>query len=157
MTETTRSSVTQTVLGNTVDDLTLLAADCLPVFAEPRLDFLFEQLERFFIATNELSIDHVVGYDQWERFDIGDVDERRVLPLEIAREETPLFEPLVVGEVVNELDSEVQIGRHRRFPGTCEPKATTYSTSGSGQTDEATLSSIAERPPLVVMCETTPG
>nr|WP_223174214.1 hypothetical protein [Halorubrum aquaticum] len=116
MTATTRSSTTQSVLRYPIDDRPLATAKRLTLLVEFRFGIRLEPLEGPFIATEEFAVHRVVCDVQRERFDIGHVDERAILALEVARQETPLLESLSLGEVRPELDGDIEIGRARRRP-----------------------------------------
>lgn len=88
---------------------------------ERRFDLGLAPLERPLVATDQLAADGVVRHIDRKGFHVSNIDERGVLPLEVARQETPLPESLVRGEIVGELDGKVEIGRRAslaRDPGT---------------------------------------
>lgn len=112
--ETIRSSATEPVLRDTVDHVPLVTADIVAPLLERCLDVRLELAECSLVAAEEFAAHGVVGHVEWERFDVGDIDERGVRSLQVAREETPILEPLVGGEVVGEFDGEVEVGRRAR-------------------------------------------
>jgi hypothetical protein len=104
----------QTVLCDAVDHVPLVAANVVASFLEYRLDIRLELGEGLLVTTKKFTIDGIVGHIDGEIFDVGDIDERRVYSLKITREETPLLESLVSGEIISEFDGEVNIGRWAR-------------------------------------------
>lgn len=118
----TRSSATQAVLRDPVDHIALPATKRLVLFVERRFDVRLEPFERLLVPTDEPTVDRVVCDIQRERLNIREIDERRVFPLDIAGEETPLFEPFVVGEVIGEFDGEVKVRGTSRLTGDPRPE-----------------------------------
>ena len=92
----------------------LPAAKRLPLLGKCGFDGRFGLRKRLFVAADKLPVDCVVCDVQRKRLDIGDINKRGLLQLEIARQETPLVQPFAVGEIVREFDGEVDIGRLSR-------------------------------------------
>lgn len=116
LSETTRSSTTETAFRDAVDDVPLVAANVVSSFRELPLDFRLEPVKRPPVTAYELAVDGVVSHGYRKGFDVGDVDERRVRSLEVTCEETPFPEPLPGGEVRGKLDGDVEVGRRARGP-----------------------------------------
>jgi hypothetical protein len=114
---TTRSSATQTLLGDPVDQRSLSATDVVALFRKGRLDLGFDLAERLLVATEQLPVDGVVGDREREFIDVRDVDERGTLLLELAGEDAAFLESLAGGEVVGELHGDVEIGRRSGVVG----------------------------------------
>jgi hypothetical protein len=115
VTETTRLSTTQSTLRNSIDYVVLSLAKIVTSLGKRCFDIRSEALERLLVATDKVAVNSIVRDVQQQRFDVGNVNERRILSLEVTREETPLLEPFVSGKGVCELDSDVQIGCGGRF------------------------------------------
>ena len=99
----------QAVRCNAVDHVLLVTADVVPLRFERCFDVRFEPVERLLVAAENLAVDRIVRHTDGEFLDIGHVDERGVLLLEVAGKETPLLEPLLRREVVGELDCEIEV------------------------------------------------
>ena len=97
MTETTRPSATQTVLRDAVDHCSLLSANLLLLSGERRLRRRLELLEGLLVTADERSVDRIVCDIDRKRLDVRNVDEGRVLTLEVARQETLPLEALPRG------------------------------------------------------------
>ena len=74
-----------------------------------RFDSILEPLKRPFITAEKFTMYRIVCDVQWEGFDIGNVDERSMVVLEIAGQKTPFFEPFPLGQFIRKLDSQIDI------------------------------------------------
>lgn len=99
----------ESALRNAVDYVPLVAAKLIMPFLKRCLDLRLEPAKRPFITTEELTVGCVVSDGNREGFDIGDIDERSTLSLEVTRKEPPPSESLASGETGSELDSEIEI------------------------------------------------